>query len=114
VYQNTPSTTGSHDHSCSGDPARPAYFTGLGYGCSDSGDPPGTTADVGSVPAVPGVAAGDPRGDPSAAGGSEAAYATTPDVDFTDVHLHVWLPWSALPAVRTSVTSATYHCRATG
>jgi hypothetical protein len=26
----------------------------------------------------------------------------------------VWLPWSALLAVRTSATSATYHCRATG
>jgi hypothetical protein len=70
-------------------------------------------ADAGSVPAVPRVAEGDPRGYPSAAGGSEVADTTAPDVDFTDVHLHVWLPWSALPAVRTSATSATYHYRAT-
>jgi hypothetical protein len=94
--------------------ARPAHLTDSGHGCSVSGDTPGAAADAGSVPAVPGVTAGNPRGDPSTTGGSEAADATTPDVDFTDVHLHAWLPWSALPAVRTSATSAPYHYRATG
>jgi hypothetical protein len=80
--------------------------------CDSCGFPHNT--DASSVPALRGVAAGDPRGDPSAAGDSEAADAIAPDVDFPDVHFHVWFPWSALPAVRTSATSAPYHCRAIG
>jgi hypothetical protein len=48
-------------NSCSGDPSRLAHFTDLGFGCSVSGDPPGTVADAGSVPSIPGVTACDPR-----------------------------------------------------
>jgi hypothetical protein len=52
--------TGSQDHSCSGDPARPAYHSDPGYGCSDSGHTPGTAADANSVSVVPGVTTGVP------------------------------------------------------
>jgi hypothetical protein len=57
---------------------------------------------------------GDPWGDPSAAGGTEAADAPAPDDDLSDVHIQVWMPRSALSAVRDAATSATDHCPASG
>jgi hypothetical protein len=81
---------------------------------SDSRHPPGSATDACTVLAAPGGQAGDSWGDSPVAGGTKAAAAAALDVDYSDVHLHVWLPRSALSAVRDGATSASYHSTAPG
>jgi hypothetical protein len=44
----------------------------------------------------------------------EVAHDPVPDVDHIDVHVHVWLPRSALLAVRAVASSASYTSAAPG
>jgi hypothetical protein len=44
----------------------------------------------------------------------EAADAPAPDDDHSDVHVHVWLPWSAFPAARDAATPVSDHSAAPG
>jgi hypothetical protein len=42
-------------------------------------------------------------------GGTEAADAPAPDDEYTDVHIHVWVPWSAFSAVGDAASSVSYR-----